>query len=80
LFDSRFDSKQSLWMRLLIELLLVILILVGVIFRFSWSDWHQGTNLHPDEYGLTNTLVQLEPPQSLVDYFNPITSMIWREI
>jgi hypothetical protein len=70
LFDSHPESKPTLWPQLIIELLLVILILAGVIYRFSWSDWHQGTNLHPDEYGLTNTLVQLEVPQSLGDYFN----------
>jgi hypothetical protein len=70
LFDSKPESKKALWLHLLLETLLVILILVGVLYRFSWSEWHQGTNLHPDEYGMTNTLVQLEPPQSLDEYFN----------
>ena len=49
---------------------LLILVLIGVTFRFSGIDWNQGTNLHPDEYGLTNTLFQLKVPASIGDYFN----------
>ncbi|MBN2147521.1 MAG: glycosyltransferase family 39 protein [Anaerolineales bacterium] len=52
------------------ELLLLGLILLGGLFRFSWTNWSQGTNLHPDEYGLTNTLTQLSLPENLSDYFN----------
>lgn len=57
-------------MHIAIEIALVALILVGVFYRFNWSDWHQGTNLHPDEYGLTNTLTQIQLPESIGDYFN----------
>src|SRR2546425_5878095 len=49
------------------DLLLIALIAVGVIFRFGWSNWNQGTDLHPDEYGLTSTLTQLSIPKSLGD-------------
>lgn len=52
------------------EGLLVVLILIGVGYRFSGVNWNQGTNLHPDEYGLTNTLTQLSMPDNLGDYFN----------
>jgi hypothetical protein len=69
-FDSLPESKQNPWLGLAVEIALVVLIVIGVFFRFNWSDWHQGTNLHPDEYGLTNTLTQLQPPQSLEEYFN----------
>ncbi len=55
---------------LLWDLLLVALILIGVGMRFSWVNWHEGANLHPDEYGLTNTLTQLRMPASLSEYFN----------
>jgi len=58
------------------NLLLILLIAIGVFFRFSWVDWNQGTNLHPDEYGLTNTLTQLEIPDSIGDYFNTRLSTI----
>lgn len=49
---------------------LILLILTGLFLRFNWVNWSQGTNLHPDEYGLTNTLTQLAIPASLADYFN----------
>jgi YYY domain-containing protein len=52
------------------DLLLVGLIVVGVVFRFSWVNWNQDTDIHPDEYGLTSTITQLRVPGSLGDYFN----------
>ncbi len=55
---------------LVFDVLLVALILTGIFFRFNWVNWSQGTNLHPDEYGLTNTLTQLSIPKSIGDYFN----------
>lgn len=60
----------------LFDLLLALLILVGVLFRFSWTNWSQGTSLHPDEYGLTNTLTQLSIPPTLDEYFNTRLSPI----
>lgn len=44
--------------------------LIGLYFRFTWVNWSQGANLHPDEYGLTNTLTQLSIPKTWEDYFN----------
>src|SRR3990170_8585617 len=55
---------------------LIGLIAIGLYFRFVSTDWSQGTNLHPDEYGLTNTLTQLELPASLSEYFNTRLSPI----
>ncbi len=55
---------------MLFEALLIVLIGIGIIFRFNWVNWSQGANLHPDEYGLTTTLTQLSLPKSLGDYFN----------
>jgi len=60
----------------LFDLLLALLILVGILFRFSWTNWSQGTSLHPDEYGLTNTLTQLSIPTTLDEYFNTRLSPI----
>lgn len=53
-----------------LEIYLITLLLVGIFLRFDGQNWSQGTNLHPDEYGLTNTLVQLRLPANLSDYFN----------
>ena len=52
------------------EILLILLILIGIAYRFSRVNWSQGTNLHPDEYGLTSTLTQLSLPKDLDGYFN----------
>ncbi len=49
---------------------LIGLICTGIVFRFQDMDWNQGASLHPDEYGLTNTLTQLHTPANLGDYFN----------
>jgi YYY domain-containing protein len=58
------------WGSLLLDLFLIALIAIGVTFRFSWTNWNQDTDLHPDEYGLTGTLSQLAIPKSIGDYFN----------
>ena len=50
--------------------ILILLVLAGVAARFLWVNWSSGANLHPDEYGLTNTLTQESLPSSLSDYFN----------
>lgn len=66
--DSSVGVNQS--SNRLLEGLLLVLIFLGVALRFYRLDWNQGTNLHPDEYGLTNTLTQLKLPASLERYFN----------
>lgn len=58
------------------DVFLVILILIGVFYRFNWVNWNQDTDLHPDEYGLTGTLTQLSMPHSLSEYFNTRISPI----
>ncbi|HEY3344195.1 MAG TPA: glycosyltransferase family 39 protein [Anaerolineaceae bacterium] len=59
-----------------LDVFLILLILAGVTCRFLWTNWSQGTNLHPDEYGLTNTLTQLSIPKSFGDYLNTRISTI----
>jgi 4-amino-4-deoxy-L-arabinose transferase-like glycosyltransferase len=68
--DFHPNSSARRWQGVLFEALLIVLIAIGVVFRFGWVNWSQGANLHPDEYGLTNTLTQLSIPKSLSDYFN----------
>ena len=58
------------------DVLLILLILTGIFYRFNWVNWNQDTDLHPDEYGLTGTLTQLSMPTSLSDYFNTRISPI----
>jgi YYY domain-containing protein len=64
------------WGGLIVDLFLVALLAVGVYFRFSWTNWNQDTDLHPDEYGLTGTLTRLAIPGSIGDYFNTRLSPI----
>lgn len=54
----------------LLDLLLLLLIAIGVVFRFSWVNWNEDADLHPDEYGLTSTISALALPKSLAAYFN----------
>jgi Dolichyl-phosphate-mannose-protein mannosyltransferase len=63
-------SSQKNWHNSLFQFSLILLILIGLFFRFAWVNWSQGANLHPDEYGLTNTLTQLSIPKTVGDYFN----------
>jgi hypothetical protein len=60
----------------LFDLLLLTLLFIGISYRLLWVDWNKGTSLHPDEYGLTNTLTHLSIPQNLGDYFNTRLSPI----
>ena len=52
------------------EFILILIIGLGIFFRFYNMNWDSGALLHPDEYGLTNTLTQLHMPSSISDYFN----------
>jgi hypothetical protein len=73
-FSERFLFNK--WLELVFEGFLLSLIVLGIAFRLSWTNWSQGTNLHPDEYGLTNTLTQLRIPKNISDYFNTRLSSI----
>ncbi|MBP7691297.1 MAG: glycosyltransferase family 39 protein, partial [Anaerolineales bacterium] len=64
------------WRGFFIDALLIILIGVGVYFRFSWTNWSQGTDIHPDEYGLTSTLTRLRIPATWDEWFNTRLSPI----
>ncbi len=61
---------------LVFDLVLVAAIALGVYFRYSWTNWNQDTNLHPDEYGLTGTLTRLQIPETVKDWFNTRASPI----
>ncbi len=63
------DNRSSFFISLY-KLFLLVLLCIGLFFRFNWVNWSQGASLHPDEYGLTNTLTRLQLPDSLDGYFN----------
>jgi YYY domain-containing protein len=68
--NPAFILHPSSFYSLALDIFLILLIALGIFFRFNWSNWSQGTDLHPDEYGLTSTLTQLHIPDTLGDYFN----------
>jgi len=63
-------TSSSKILSILLEALLVGVIALGIGLRFYHSNWSQGSNLHPDEYGMTNTLTRLAMPKTLDEYFN----------
>ena len=58
------------------DLLLIVILLVGVYFRFTGVKWDDGTHLHPDERFLTMVETSLAPVNSLADYFNTSVSTL----
>ena len=69
-FPQPISWSDIRWGSVLLFLFLSVLIGLGVYFRFSWTNWNQDTDLHPDEYGLTSTITRLPLPKTLEDYFN----------
>ncbi|MBQ4513797.1 MAG: phospholipid carrier-dependent glycosyltransferase [Anaerolineaceae bacterium] len=64
------DKKKTSVIGFVLEVVSLVLIILGIGFRFYNMHWDSGALLHPDEYGLTNTLTQLHMPSSVSDYFN----------
>ena len=69
------QKEKKVTKKITFSILLIILAL-GIQYRFIGIRWNQRTNLHPDEYGLTNTLNQLSLPENISDYFNTRISPI----
>ena len=53
-----------------LDVILCMLILAGVYFRFSGNNWSEGTFLNPDELGATNIVMGIQMPSTLAEYFN----------
>ena len=56
------------------KVLLFLIILVAIFFRFYDLNWDQNEHLHPDERFLTLVGVAMKMPPSLGDYLNPQVS------
>ena len=67
-------KKKTSAFGIILEVISLLLIALGIFFRFYNMQWDSGALLHPDEYGLTNTLTQLHMPSSVSDYFNTRTA------
>jgi YYY domain-containing protein len=58
------------------DVLLIVILLVGVYFRFVGLDWDQEQHLHPDERFLTMVETSIAPVNSLAQYFDTATSTL----
>jgi hypothetical protein len=72
---QRKQITSQIWL-ILFAYACLFMIYLGITYRFSWRNWSEGANLHPDEYGLTNTLTQLKLPDTFSDYINTRLSTI----
>ncbi len=62
--------KKNNTLQTILETVLLLITIAGIFSRFYNMHWDSGALLHPDEYGLTNTLTQLHMPTNIADYFN----------
>ncbi|MDH7476282.1 MAG: hypothetical protein QHH09_02300 [Microgenomates group bacterium] len=53
------------------SLTLLLIIFLGIIFRFNNLNWDANHHLHPDERFLTMVGNAIKMPQNLKEYFNP---------
>ncbi len=65
--NSASTRKPYRW---LYTLLLVVIMIAAVYFRFIGLDWDQSQHMHPDERFMTMVESALTPVSSLSDYFN----------
>jgi YYY domain-containing protein len=58
------------------DVLLILILLIGAVFRFIGVEWDQGTHMHPDERFLTMVESAIQPVDSLAQYFNTAESSL----
>lgn len=63
-------SRSTRLKRLTRPLLLVLILLIGAIFRFNDINWDQNRHLHPDERYMTVLATLLKTPSSFAEYLD----------
>ncbi len=53
---------------------LFLIVLIGVLFRFTNHQWDQGQHLHPDERFLNMFIYDAKTPKSIAEYLDPTVS------
>lgn len=53
------------------RIIISLIILISLLFRFTGINWDKNTHLHPDERFLTMVLLDLKIPSSFNDYIDP---------
>jgi hypothetical protein len=57
-------------------LLLLVILIIGGVFRWTGLNWDQGFHLHPDERFLTMVVNKSRLPKNLFQYLDPKTSLL----
>lgn len=53
-----------------VTIALILILMLGAVFRLTGVDWDEGQHLHPDERFLTMVLTAIRLPDSIGDYFD----------
>jgi len=70
------QTKTGARSRLVWDLLLILVLVVGALFRFTGIEWDGTQHLHPDERFLTMVETGIEPVEKLSDYFDTAKSSL----
>ena len=74
--DAQLKQHEQVRERVLSVALLLVVLAVGAALRFTGLDWDEGVLLHPDERFLAWVAADLEPVDSLAEYFDTTTSTL----
>ncbi|HOV07115.1 MAG TPA: hypothetical protein PLV27_07640, partial [Anaerolineaceae bacterium] len=58
------------------DVLLILVLLIAAIFRFTGIEWDGNQHLHPDERFLTMVETAIQPADTFRDYFDTSTSSL----
>ena len=61
---------------LLWDLLLIVVLLIGALFRFTGIEWDGNQHLHPDERFLTMVETGIAPVENISEYFDTTNSSL----
>ena len=58
------------------DVLLILVLLIAAVFRFTGIEWDGNQHLHPDERFLTMVETAIQPVESIGDYFDTSSSSL----
>lgn len=68
---SKFQTKDLVW-----DILLIAVLVLAALLRFTGVNWDSTTHMHPDERFLTMVVSSMRPVESLGDLFNTAKSTL----
>ncbi len=70
---KRSSSTKKTW---ILDLVFILVLLVGAVFRFTGISWDETYHLHPDERFLTMVESSIAPVETLDEYFDTANSSL----